>query len=133
MCGWEAAVERELIRMKYAFAMQLSWQVIEADQRIMSEEVDYFDEWFPPELLQTLELDNPDERLTMYKRAVEELPNRLSLEERLEIVGMLIGASVSDGYMEFRQFGVLEAASAALEIPQETFLSYFERIFEAAQ
>ena len=124
-------MERELIRMKYAFAMQLSWQVIEADQRIMSEEVDYFDEWFSPELLQTLELDNPDERLSLYKRAVEELPSRLSVEERLEIVGMLIGASVSDGYMEFRQFGVLEAAAAALGIPQETFLSYFERIFEA--
>ena len=122
--------EHELLRLKYAFAMRLTWQIIEADEKVLPEEVSYYNECFPPELVSSLSLDDPNEIEELYERAVEELPKHLSFEERLDLLGMFLGASVSDGDMEFREFGVLEAAANALEIPQAAFLDYFDRIFD---
>jgi len=121
--------EHDLLRLKYAFAIHLTWKIIEADEKILAEEVRYFNECFPPELLKSLDLVDAAERKRLYEIAVEELPKLLNFGERLELLGMFLGASVSDGEMEFREFGVLEAAATALEIPQADFLEYFDKVF----
>ena len=58
------------------------------------------------------------------------MPTLLSHEEKLELLGMFLGASVSDGEMEFREFGVLEAAANVLGIAQEGLLEYFDTGFD---
>ena len=99
--------------MKYAFAMHLVQNVIEADSVILDSERDFFQECFPDALIHALDLSRPDVRAELLTKALEELPTSMSLEERLDIFGMVLGASVADGELEFREFGVLEVALAS--------------------
>ena len=122
-------MEFELIRMKYAFAMQLAEQVIEADDVILKEEKEYFDLVFPEALLQKLALEDPKDVKVCYEKAVDELPERLDLEQKLEIFGLLLGASVADDFLEFREFGVLEASAKILGIPPEIMMDYIDGMF----
>ena len=121
--------EQEKIRIKYAFLMKFTWQVIEADEQILQEEVDYFSEFFPLALVKALDLEEKEDRMRLYEQGVECLAKILTKEEKLEIIGVLVGASVSDGFMEFREFGIIEAASKVLEIPEDEFLAYFDYLF----
>ena len=123
--------ERETLRMKYAFAIRLVKNVIEADEKILPEEEAYFYECFPPEFLQVLQLSDVEEQDRLYTRAVEELPTLLSEDQKLELIGMFLGAGVSDGELDFREFGVVEAASAALGLPLERLVDYIDGLFGA--
>jgi len=122
--------EREIMRLKYAFAMHMVQVVIEADEIILPEEEAYFEECFPQELIESLNLVDEQVRKSLYEQAVDVLPQCLSLEEKLDLFGMFLGASVSDGEMEFREFGVLETAAAILAIPHEEVVAYFDRMFD---
>ncbi|MEC7986249.1 MAG: hypothetical protein VX278_13875, partial [Myxococcota bacterium] len=126
----ERDMELELIRMKYAFEIKLVEEVIAADEVILKEEQDYFEHFFPADLIRNLGLDDPLVLNECYKKAVVELPNRLTMEERLSIFGLLLGASVADDFLEFREFGVLEAAAKVLAIPAETMMDFIDSIFQ---
>lgn len=115
--------------MKYAFLMHLTWQVIEADEQILDEEVEYFAMLFPDKLQKVLQLEDEKERFDLYEKGVEKLPKLLSYDEKMDILDVLVGASVSDGFMEFREFGIIEAASKVLDIPQDEFMSRFDYFF----
>ena len=110
--------DREMMRMKYAFAMHLVTNVIEADSIVVDSERDFFQECFPEELIDALDLSQPEKRAEMLTKALDELPRVMNLEQRLDIFGMVLGASVADGDLEFREFGVLEIAAKALHIPE---------------
>ena len=102
--------EREKFRMKYAFLMHLTWQVIEADEQILAEEVDYYSTLFPEQLQKVLALEDEQERFSLYEKGLECLPQLLTYEEKMDVLDVLVGASVSDGFMEFREFGIIDAA-----------------------
>jgi uncharacterized tellurite resistance protein B-like protein len=115
--------------LKYAFAIRLVKNVIEADEKILPEEVEYYHECFPVELLEVLGLSDPEEQERLYAQAVEELPSRLGDDEKLDLIGIFLGAGVSDGDLEFREFSVVEAASAALGIPLDRLVEYIDGMF----
>jgi len=122
-------IDLDLIRMKYAFAMQFVEQVIEADEIVREEELNYFAHCFPKELIEKLQLTDPMVRLELYQISLEELPKRLLFEEKLDLFGLLLGASVADDELEFREFGVLEAAAKVLGLNSEVMMDYIDQMF----
>lgn len=126
-------LNKEIMRMKYAFAMHLVKNVIEADCVVVESEREFYRECFPEDLIRALDLQSPSVREKWLARALVELPSAMSLDERMDIFGMVLGASVVDGELEFREFGVLEVAAKALHIPQDNMMRYFEHTFESAK
>ena len=117
-----------LFRMKYAFAYHIVHQVLGESPQLSPEEQAFIDEQFPPELLKVLSIDDPDERKALFDRASTELPQRMTVEERLELVGMFFAASSLSGEMLFQEFSILTVAAEFLEVPLDLMTSYIDQL-----
>ena len=117
-----------LFRMKYAFAYHIVHQVLGESPQLSPEEQAFIDEQFPTELLKVLNIDDPDERQSLFDRASTELPQRMTVEERLELVGMFFAASSLNGEMLFQEFSILTVAAEFLEVPLDLMTSYIDQL-----
>lgn len=117
-----------LFRMKYAFAYHIVHQVLGDSPRLKPEEQEFMDEQFPPVLLEVLKIDDPDERKALFDRACSELPQRMNVEERLELIGMFFAASSLSGEMLFQEFSILTVAAEFLEVPLDIMTSYIDQL-----
>ncbi len=124
-------MDRELMRMKYAFALVFVKRIIEADNIIHPDEVLYFEEWFSPQVLALLSLSTKKEVLDSYVRSLDVLPQALSTEQKKELFGLMLGACVADDFLDFREFGILEAAASVLLIDKEQMFSYIDFFLDA--
>ena len=124
-------MDRELMRMKYAFALVFVKRIIEADNVIHPDEVLYFEEWFAPEILSLLSLTTKKELLHVYVQSLDVLPHALEEEQKKELFGLMLGACVADDFLDFREFGILEAAANVLLIEQEQMFAYIDFFLDA--
>jgi len=117
-----------LFRMKYAFAYHIVHQVLGDSPNLTPEEQFFIDEQFPPTLLEVLRLDNETEREALFKRACTELPQRTSVDERLELIGMFFAASSLSGEVLFQEFSILTVAAEFLEVPLDLMTRYIDQL-----
>ena len=111
-------------QLKYAFAMEMVKQVIEAKEHILEVERTYFFTCFPRELILKLELENPNQRRECFEEAIRQLPKILSFDEKLQIVGMCLGAGLCNDQLGFREFSIIELTATSLEITTEELVTY---------
>ena len=111
-------------QLKYAFAMEMVKQVIEAKEHILEVERTYFFGCFPKELILKLQLENPNQRRECFEEAIRQLPQILTYDEKLQIVGMCLGAGLCNDQLGFREFSIIELTATSLEISTEGLVSY---------
>jgi len=124
-------MNRELMRMKYAFALVFVKRIIEADNVIHPDEKLYFAEWFSPKILSMLSLSTQKQLHEAYVQSLDILPQALNEEQKKELFGLMLGACVADDFLDFREFGILEAASNVLLIDNEQMFSYIDFFLDA--
>ena len=122
--------EFELYRLKYVLAMYLVQQVVLADDKTTTEELDFMKEHFPVELLRSLRLMNKAEMAMLLERALQELPSRLSLQGKLDILGMCFGASASDGDVDIREVATIQVAAEMLQVPPDILFDFIQKLLD---
>jgi uncharacterized tellurite resistance protein B-like protein len=122
--------EFELYRLKYVLAIYLVEQVILADEKTTSEELSYVHEHFPPEFLQSLNLTDQQEMAVLLEKALEVLPKQLSLEGKLDIIGLGFGASASDGDVDIREVATIQVAAEILNVPSDILFDFIQKLLD---
>ena len=124
-------MEDSLLQMKYAFAIVFVKRIIDADGILHPEEKKYFSHWFPLQLLQKLELNSPERLHHAYVRSLDFLPSALTDLQKKEVFGLLLGACLADDFLDFREFGILEAAARVLKIETEEIFELLDFFLDA--
>ena len=124
-------MDESILRWKYAFALVFVKRIIEADDVIHPEEAKYFAQWFPPELLVRLSLHTKEGLLNSYVQSLEILPDVLNRHQKEELFGLLLGACLANDFLDFREFGILEAAARVLRISNEEMFALIDFFLDA--
>lgn len=124
-------MDESLLRMKYAFALVFVKRIVEADGVIHPEEAKYCTQWFPNELLIRLSLHTKKMLLNAYVQSLDVLPDVLDPGQKQEVFGLLLGACLADDYLDFREFGILEAAAKVLRIDNEEMFALIDFFLDA--
>ena len=111
----------DLTRLKVAFAFHVAKMIVESDDDVDPREMSVMTDAFPRELLDGLDfVDDKDGFTDTYHDAVvsalEELPGRLTTEEKLHLVTIFARASFADGTLHEREQELLVEAAAYLGI-----------------
>lgn len=112
----------DLERWKTAFAMFIAKLVVDADGIVDFGELKLMAQVFPDAHLQALGFLDEDGGTTpafkdAYLEAMRELPNRLSLDEKLALVTVFHRASMADGELLQAELLVMREAAEVLGIP----------------
>jgi hypothetical protein len=126
----------DLQRLQLAFAYHMIEQVIGSDAELDAEELTYLAEVFPPDLLIRLEfLDGAGARTAAFDEARDlalvELPERLTLGEKLALVELLVGAAASDGVLTAQEVDALSAAARMLAVPDVAWEGHLDALLSA--
>jgi uncharacterized tellurite resistance protein B-like protein len=113
--------QNSLDRLILAFAVAATREIVAADGILDSDELRTLAQWFPDRLLQQFALADEDGKLNAaFARAREEalqvLPERLTLKQKLEVLALLHRMTVIDGELHELEFDVLQRAAAALQV-----------------
>lgn len=122
--------EFELYRLKYVLAIYLVQQVVLADEKTTEEELDFIKEHFPNGLLQSLNLLDEKEMSVLLEKALKVLPEKLSLQGKLDIIGMCFGASASDGDVDIREVATIQVAAEILNIPSDILFDFIQKLLD---
>ena len=120
----------DLYRLKYALSIYLVRQVILADDIVEPQEINFVREHFPQSLLQALDLLKPEEISLLIERALDELPRKLSLEAKLDIVGICFAAAASNGNVDPREIAIIQVAAEVLSVPSEVLLDFIHQLLQ---
>ncbi len=120
----------DLYRLKYALSIYLVRQVILADDIVEPQEIKFVREHFPQSLLQALDLLKPEEISFLIERALEELPRKLSLQAKLDIVGICFAAAASNGNVDPREIAIIQVAAEVLSVPSEVLLDFIHQLLQ---
>ena len=115
------AVPDDLQRLQLAFAYHMIEQVIGSDADLDGEEGAYLSEVFPRELLARLGfVDATGARTESFDEARDEalveLPERLTVGEKLGLVELLVGAAAADGLLTAQEVDAVSAAARMLGV-----------------
>jgi uncharacterized tellurite resistance protein B-like protein len=113
-----------LEKLKIAFAWQCAYMMVAADGKVVPEERAFMSRVFPETLLHAVELMEEGGRFVesfgaIKRQALEVLPTALSLEERIELLGLLHEAAMADGTIVPEEVEVFKTAAAMLKVPLE--------------
>lgn len=122
--------EFELYRLKYVLAIYLVQQVVLADEKTTEEELDFIKEHFPNGLLQSLNLLDEKEMSVLLEKALKVLPEKLSLQGKLDIIGMCFGASASDGDVDIREVATIQVAAEILNVPSDILFDFIQKLLD---
>lgn len=122
--------EFELYRLKYVLAIYLVQQVVLADEKTSEEELDFIKEHFPNGLLQSLNLLDEKEMSVLLEKALKVLPEKLSLQGKLDIIGMCFGASASDGDVDIREVATIQVAAEILNVPSDILFDFIQKLLD---
>ena len=124
----------DLQRLQLAFAYHMIEQVIGSDADLDGEETAYLSEVFPPELLTRLGfLDGTGERTSDFDEARDlalvELPERLTLGEKLGLIELLVGAAAADGLLTAQEVDALSATARMLGVSDAAWAEHLDSLF----
>ena len=123
----------DLQRLQLAFAYHMIEQVIGSDAELDGEESAYLAEVFPRALLARLGfVDAHGERTPAFDEAREvallELPDRLTLGEKLGLVELLVGAAAADGLLTAPEVDALSAAARMLGVSDAAWAEHHDAL-----
>ncbi|MFT4627039.1 MAG: putative tellurite resistance protein B-like protein [Myxococcota bacterium] len=121
--------DRDLERMRLAFALHFARRVIEADGEVLQDEEDFMTSVFPPDALRELEVHSASGRRRWLGEGLLALPKRLGHHDKLALVGLLFSACFSDGSLDAREMKVLKEAGEALGLTREEVVKYLQRFW----
>ena len=87
-------------------------------------------EHFPQSLLQALDLLKQEEIGLLIERALIELPTKLSLQAKLDIIGICFAASASDGNVDPREIAMIQVAAEVLDVPNDVLMSFIQELLQ---
>jgi hypothetical protein len=121
----------DLQRLQLAFAYHMIEQVIGSDADFDEEEVGYLAEVFPPEMLVRLGfLDGSGARTAAFEDARDlaliELPERLTLGEKLGLIELLVGAAAADGLLTAGEVDALSATARMLGVSDAAWADHLD-------
>lgn len=121
----------DLQRLQLAFAYHMIEQVIGSDAALDGEEAAYLAEVFPLELLARLGfVDGSGARTAAFDEARDlalvELPDRLTLGEKLGLVELLVGAAAADGLLTAQEVDALSAAARMLGVGDAAWAEHLD-------
>ncbi len=109
-------------RMKVAFAMFVAKLIVDADGIVDFGELGLLAQVFPDELMHALGFLDDEGGFTRayrdaYTEAMEELPNRLELDDKLALITIFHRTSTADGELIQAELLVIREAAEVLGIP----------------
>lgn len=122
-------VDREMERMRLAFAHTFALRIVEADGVVHAGEERFMLEVFRPEVMERLGLTDPKALAANLERALAELPERLGYHDKLALIGLFFSACYSDGTVDAREMRVLKDAADALGVERERVVNYLQRFW----
>lgn len=120
--------EWEKHRLKYVFAMFFVQKIIWADNIVAPEELSYVQEQFPGTLLTALKLTDSKTFPAILEVALEMLPEVLSDDEKLQIIGLCFGAAASTGTVNPGEVAILQVAAEKLNLSNERLFEYIQEL-----
>ena len=120
--------EWEKHRLKYVFAMFFVQKIIWADDIVAPEELSYVQEQFPGTLLTALKLTDSKTFPAILEVALEMLPQVLSDDEKLQIIGLCFGAAASTGTVNPGEVAILQVAAEKLNLSNERLFEYIQEL-----
>ncbi|MEN0064369.1 MAG: hypothetical protein AAGA48_19640 [Myxococcota bacterium] len=121
----EEAVER----MRLAFALHHALRVVDAMSGPRVADHEYFEELFPPDLVERLNLIDPNARDAAVADARQVLPDVLGHHDKLAMVGLLFSVSFSEGPLGAAQMRALRDAAHELGVTNEQVVNYLQRLW----
>lgn len=121
--------EQEGERMRLAFALRFTDEIVRADGVVREAEADFVDSLFPTDLVQRLGLDEPSVRQEYFEAARELLPVQLGYHDKLALIGLFFSACYSDGSLDAREMRVLKEAGELLGLTKEEVVKYLRRFW----
>ena len=120
--------EWEKHRLKYVFAMFFVQKIIWVDDIVAPEELSYVQEQFPGTLLTALKLTDSKTFPAILEVALEMLPQVLSDDEKLQIIGLCFGAAASTGTVNPGEVAILQVAAEKLNLSNERLFEYIQEL-----
>lgn len=123
----------DLARWKTAFTMFIARLVVDADGIVDFGELKLLSQVFPDDELRALGFLDEHGGFTQaykdaYLEAMRELPNRLTLPEKLELVGVFHRTSMADGELLQAELLVMREAAEVLGIPLPVLSRHLETL-----
>jgi hypothetical protein len=120
-------------RWKTAFSLFVATLVAGAEQPLDERRAAVLQAMYPPDRLRALGLADEDGSVTpayplAYREAMRELPARLSLSEKLEIVTDLHRATLADGPLALSELLVVREAAEILGVPRLELTKHLDRL-----
>jgi uncharacterized tellurite resistance protein B-like protein len=116
-------------KLKFAFALDVSRRIVEADGIIDEGEKDFLRRTFSDEELAELGLDEADDQMRMYDQAEAELKDLLGHHEKLALLSTFFAACYSDGKLDVREIRLIKEASSVLGIDNSDVVSYLQKLW----
>lgn len=128
----------DLRSLLLAFAWHMAREVMAADDHTDDREQAFLDRTFPPELLRAAGLRDDagadtDWFVELRERALVELPDRLTLGEKLELLEGLIDAVAADGALHPAELAVLGAAAGMLGVDEADWRPLVTELVESGR
>ena len=123
-----SAADEEIEQMRLAFALHHALRILYNAGKPTADHT-YFNELFPPDLIERLRLHQPARRMAKVDEARRFLPRVLGQHDKLAIVGLLFSVCFSDGPLDADHLRALRDAAHELGMTNEQVMQYVKRIW----
>lgn len=123
----------DLDRLRVALALQVAREIADADGVLDVSEVQLLASAFPTHWLRRCGFLDDDDQLTptvdrFRERAFRELPRRLDLDQKLELIALFHATCIADGQLHPAELEILTDAARRLHIPVADFRAHLSRL-----
>ncbi|MCB9669386.1 MAG: TerB family tellurite resistance protein [Alphaproteobacteria bacterium] len=123
-----------LDELKLAFTFHITNQILESDGTVAPEELAFLQKWFPEAVFRESRFIDAKGRYTSrwedaLGEALLQLPERLSVEERLDLLETFYRAAISDGDTQYIEGNILVRAARLLGLKPSQFTARVEAMF----
>ena len=123
----------ELDRLRVAMAVEVARDIADADGILDVGEVELLSRMFPTPWMKRCGFLDDENRLTAdveswYSRARRELPTRLHIDQKLEMITLFHRMCMADEEMHELEFELLTDVARRLHIPRDRFKAHLQRL-----
>lgn len=123
-----------LAELELAFTFHITNQILESDGVIVPAEVRFLERAFPGDVFERSGFVDPAGHYTQrwqdaLGEALLELPVRLSVDQRLDLLERFYAAAISDGDTQYIEGNILVRAARLLGLKPSQFTARIERMF----
>ncbi len=116
-------------RMRLAFAHHFARRIVDADGVLHADEREFMQRVFPPDVMQSMGMQDRDAYQTALRDAMEQLPALLGYHDKLAMVGLFFSVCHSDGRLDPREMRVLKEAATVLGLEGNDVVAYLSKLW----